>query len=159
MKNMKTIKTDKGEFLFIQIPESCVRFIADMGYFMYKEPNYETWCDERELMNPILLDKFLKKAEGKDEWKDRAIKLPDGDYKFMAVTVSMLADKHEASQNLTEEIAAKIVGDNGMGCYDNYRLKKDEKYTCKTAMDSFKCLLATSSLNSDVPYAILKKQA
>lgn len=154
---METIITEKGEFLLIQIPERCIRFVADMGYFMYKEPNYDTWIKDKDLWNPVRLDQILKKNEGKDEWNMKAIKLPDGDFTFIAVTESFVLNTHQASQNLTEEIAAQIVGDNGMGCYDNYRLKKDEKYTCESAMDSFQCLLATSGIDTKLPYAILKK--
>lgn len=154
---METIKTNKGEFLLIQIPESCVRFVCDMGYFIYKEPNYDTWIKDEELLSYSKCIAHLKKCEGKEEWNMKAIKLPDGDFKFIAVTKSFVLNTHQASQNLTEEIAAQIVGDNGMGCYDNYRLKKDEKYTCESAMDSFQCLLATSGIDTKLPYAILKK--
>ena len=153
---MKYIKTNKGEFLFVVIPNSSILFVCDMGYLIFKKPAYENWVTDEELSNPLKLEKYLKRAEGKDDWKQAAIKLPDGDYKFMAVTSSFVTDKHEASQNLTEEIAAQIVDDNGMGCWDNYRLKKDNKYTCTSAMNSFSCLLETSNMDAKECYAILK---
>ncbi len=149
------VTTGKGKFLFVEIPESSVIFVCDMGYLIFKVPNYDTWIKNKDMENPFKMMKHLEKHKESDEWKPQYIKLPDGNYKFIGVTRSFLADRHEASQNLTEEIAAQIVDNNGMGCYDNYRLKNDEKYTCTTAMDSFKCLLETSNLKSE--YAILKK--
>lgn len=135
---METIITNKGTFILVEVHRFGIIFYENMGYLIYKEPAYEN--------------------EGKSDYKQAAIKLPDGNYKFLAVMKSAVLDRHEASQNLTEEIAADIVDDNGMGCYDNYRLKKDEKYTCRTAMDSFSCLILMSkhSLKADANYAVLK---
>lgn len=75
------------------------------------------------------------------------VKLPEGEYKFIG-----------KSYDMVEWQAAQIVGDNGAGCWDNYRLKKDEVYTCKTAMDSFNCLMLFTPhlLKVDSNYAILK---
>lgn len=153
------IKTAKGEFLFMEVPEACVNFIVNMGYLLFNVPAYENWVTDDELANPIKLDKYLKRVEGKDEWKRMALKLPDADfreYQLLGVTKSFVTSKHEASQNITEEVAAQIVGDNGMGCYDNYRLKKDEKYTCSSAISSLNCLLLACDLSPEKPYAILK---
>lgn len=153
------IKTSKGEFLFMEVPDGCVNFIVNMGYLLFNAPILENWVTDAELANPIKLFKYLKHVEGKDEWRRMAFKIPDSDfteYKLLGVTKSFVTVKHEASQNITEEIASRIVGDNGMGCYDNYRLKKDEKYTCNSAVDSLNCLLAASSLPVEKAYVILQ---
>ncbi len=157
---MTTVKTNKGEFLLIEVSSYGINFVADMGYLIFKTPNYETWIKDKDLWDYEKLLRHEEKCKGKDEWKQAAIRLPDGDFKFVAVTSSFVLDKHEASQNLTEEIAAQIVNNNGMNCYDNYRNKIDERYTCSTAMDSFKCLLAAANIHNiaeDKAYAILRK--
>lgn len=155
---METITTGKGTFLFVEVHQHGVNFFENMGYLVYQEPAYENWVSDKLFDNPIKLEKFLKKNEGKSDHKQAAIKLPDGNYKFIAVLKSGVLDHHEASQNLTEVTAAQIVDDNGAGCWDNYRLKKDEKYTCTTAMQSFSCLILLSkhTMKADSNYAILK---
>ncbi len=55
---------------------------------------------------------------------------------------------------LTEVKWAEIVSDNGMGCWDNYRLKKDEVYTCTSATASGCCLMETAGIPLD--YLLLK---
>lgn len=155
---METITTAKGTFLFVEITNDGVNFVSDMGYLIYKVPNYDTWISDKDLWNPIKCMQYADKIKGKDEWKQVATKLPDGNYMFIAVMKSFVTEKHVASQNLNEETASLIVGDNGMGCWDNYRLKPDEVYTCTSAMDSFNCLMLLSkhSLKVDSNYAILK---
>lgn len=155
---METITTGKGSFLFVEVHRFGVNFFENMGYLIYQEPAYENWVPDDILENPVKLGRFLKKNEGKSDHKQAVIKLQGGDYKFIAVMFSGVLDGHEASQNITEEKAALIVDGNGAGCWDNYRLKKDEKYTCKSAMQSFKCLmlLTKHGLKLDVNYAILK---
>ena len=153
---MKTATTGKGTFLFVEVHESGVVFYENMGYLIYKEPDYENWVTDADLMNPEKLNKFLKSVEGKSDYKQAAIKLPNGNYKFVAVIKSGVLDRHEASQNLTEAIAEQIVDDNGMGCWDNYRLKRDNKYTCTSAEDSVDCLLKSLGLDTTKNYAILK---
>jgi len=151
------IKTGKGTFVLLEIPSDGVIFVADMGYLIFKTPAIENWVTDKELWDPVRLDKYLTRTEGKDQWKQAAIKIPVDNYKLLAVTKSFLADRHESSQNLTESIAEQIVDNNGMGCFDNYRLKRDEKFTCTTAMDSFQCLLLASGIDEQKTYAILKK--
>ena len=154
---MQTIKTGKGDFLFIELPNTeCILFTYNMGYLIYKEPAYENWAKESDLVNYVKIEKYLKRVEGKDDFKQKVIKLPDGDFKFIGATKTHLADRHEAAQNITEEKAALIVDNNGLGCWDNYRLKRDEKYTCTSALDSFKCLLSASKLDETKEYAVLK---
>lgn len=155
---METLTTGKGTFLFVEIPFDIVNVYENMGYLIFKSPNYETWISDKDLWNYEKCMKHLEKNKNKDEWKQQAMKLPDGNFKFIAVLKSFVLDRHEASQNLTEETAAQIVDDNGMGCWDNYRLKPDEKYTCTTAMDSFACLILLSAFIEcfDSNYAILK---
>lgn len=53
------------------------------------------------------------------------ITLPDNRYIYIATTAT-----------LKEEDAAKIVGNNGMGCYDNLQGVYDNVYTCLSAMQS-----------------------
>lgn len=131
--DMYTVSTKKGNFLFVPIPESCVIFIADMGYLIFKSPAYENWVTDDELFDYGKLMEYMERVEGKDEWKDNYIKLPNGHHKLLGVTRSFLADTHESAQNITEEIAAQIVDDNGCFCYDNYSSQYDNKYTCTTA--------------------------
>lgn len=152
---MVEIKTNKGRFLVVEIPASCVNFVCDMGYLIFKMPAYENWVTDKELANPFKLDKYLDRVQGKDEWKNNYIKLPEGNFKFIGATRTFLADHHPSTQNITEEVAQKIVDDNGMGCWDNYRLKKDEKYTCTSAIASVKCLLETAGVDEKKFYAIL----
>lgn len=153
-----TITTGKGKFAFVELPFDVVNIFENMGYLVFQSPNYDTWIKDKDLWNYEKCMKHLENNKNKDEWVKRLIKLPEGNYKFIAVLKSFVIDWHEASQNLTEKTAAQIVDDNGMGCWDNYRMKKDEKYTCKNAMDSFSCLILNTkhSLKVDANYAILK---
>lgn len=157
---METITTGRGTFLFVEVHRHGVVFYENMGYLIYREPAYENWVPDKILWDPIKLDKFLAKHEGKPEYKQTVVKLPEGNWKFSAVMASGVLDHHEASQNISEKTAEQIVDDNGMGCWDNYRLKRDEKYTCTTAMNSFESLILMSkhSLKVGVNYAILKLQ-
>jgi len=153
---MKTATTGKGTFLFVEVHESGVVFYENMGYLIYKEPDYKNWVTDSDLLNPVKLAKFLERNDKNSDYKQAVIKLPNGNYKFVAVIKSGVLDRHEASQNLTEEIAATIVDDNGMGCWDNYRLKRDNKYTCTSAEDSVDLLLKSLGLDTTKNYAILK---
>lgn len=159
---METITTSKGEFLFVEVPRYGVTFFENMGYLIYQEPDYKNWVTDAILESPFKMMQFLDSKRGKkqgSDYKRAAIKLPDGNYKFIAVMKSGVLVQPENSQNINEERASLIVGDNGMGCWDNYKLKKDEVYTCKSAIDSFNCLIFWSqhTLKPDCNYAILKR--
>ena len=135
-----SLETNKGEFLLVQVPEYCVNFYLSMGkdYLLFRQPNYETWISDNDLMSPAKINKHLEKNKDKDEWKTVAYRLPDGNFEFIAVTKSFVLSHHEASQNLTEEIAQKIIED-------------------ENALDCFHRLLASKNISKDKPYAILKK--
>lgn len=158
---METVKTSKGTFLFVPVHESGVIFYENMGYLIYKEPAYENYCPDEVLADPFKLDKWLKKNEDKSDYKQVAIKLPEGNYKFIAVLKSGLLDTHESSQNITEKTASEIMGDNGKGLYETYGLyKNNNRYACTTAIDAFSALLfqASNSIKPECNYAILKLQ-
>lgn len=120
------LKTNKGEFLFVEIPEdatsvSVVKNILGAKYSL----KYKVQTG---------LSSFKVSYKGVSDYNQ-------------VVVVGI-------SNDISEECAGQIVDDNGMGCWDNYRLKKDEKYTCLTAISSLKCLMETSGLSRR--YAILK---
>ncbi len=139
MKNKThTIKTNKGEFVLVEISSNGINFFINMGYLIFKVPEYDNWVTDEDLSNPIKLQKYIDGV--KDQWKQDMRKLPEGNFKFIAVTNSFVTNKHEASQNLIEEISSQIVDDKG-----------------KSGMDSFNRLLISENLQGKC-YAILQKQ-
>lgn len=154
------VTTGQGTFLFIPVPDQCVNFVCDMGYLIYDQPDYNNWVTDDELWDFEKLEKYMARTEGASGYKKGARKLPDteiGPYSFVGATKTMFADTHPNHQNITEEKAYHIVDNNGMNCWDNYRLKKDEKYTCTSAMQSLRCLMETAGLKDTCAYAVVKR--
>ena len=113
--NTHAIKTGKGSFLFVQLPKA-----ISYGYDATKNviSCLIAWGGFDRSLGEYIHDEIVE------------IPLPEGEYVYLGAT-----------RSITEETAAGIVDDNGMGCWDNYRLKKDEKYTCLNASSSLKCLI------------------
>jgi hypothetical protein len=122
---MTKFTTQSGEYLAVGVPDGATEEIDLIA--------------ENEIAFRI---KNPDEDSRPDDFISKYISLPDGHYTLIATTP------------LTEEQAEEIVSNNGMGCYDNYRLKKDNKYTCTTALQSFNCLLHTAGIKGRV--AILK---
>lgn len=138
---METIINSKGKFLFVEVHKRGVIFFENMGYLIYKEPDYENWVTDDELSDPKKIKDYLKKVELKSDYKKTAIKLPKGNYEFIAVMESGLLNDHPSSQNINQESAAKIVDSDG-----------------KNALIKFYKMLFTTkhSLKITNNYAILK---
>lgn len=118
---MTTIKTSKGEFLFVEVPLG--------AWSIFETPD---GCLEYNT---------------KGNLTGGEIELPDDSGFWEAIN---------STEKMTEEQAAQVVEDNGMGCWDNYKGKIDERYTCLSALDSLKSLMRAKKMTRE-NYAILKR--
>lgn len=144
-------RTDCAEFELKTFPGECGDCQTE-GHYLCPGCKYIADFDSMELSDNR--EKYYPEQYQVKEWQENVHEVTTTKGKFLFVCYHYDANPAKLSgytcisdgNKITEAIADQIVGDNGMGCYDNYRLKKDEVYTCTCAKDSFECLMDTANL-------------
>lgn len=95
---MTTTKKEPLKILAIKVPNDSLAHFSYMGYLQFREPNYETWILEDDLMNPFEVTKHIQKVNDKDLYNvGKPIQLPKGDWKMIGLA-------HELTDKQWDEI-------------------------------------------------------
>ena len=70
----------------VEVPDMATNFIVDMGYLIYKVPNYKGWVNDNVLADYNKLQKHLKKYENEPDFKTGGTPLPPGSWKYLFTT-------------------------------------------------------------------------
>jgi hypothetical protein len=136
-----------NEYFCLSVPECAIQIVADMGYLIYKEPDYKNRVTDAELANLAKLDKYLSRVKEGDDWKPGYIPLPSGQWQLIG-----------KADELTEEQANWIVESDNPSQHSDKVIYRDylgvkEK---DTALESLSTLLTSHSLTASTT-VILRK--
>ena len=152
MNSQIQLETNGVRVLVYKCPVWHVKSTAYMGYLIMTVHNEKAMIGEDEMFPPDRLDKALKRVEKLPEFVDVPTKLPEGDWKFHAVTTEM-----------TEEQAKVVVpeyknghNEKGHPLYDDKGNVIDE-INCAfiTATKSFHSLLRSHGIDPNEKHVIL----
>jgi hypothetical protein len=96
-----------GEYHALEAPEGAINFTIDMGYLIFKVPNYANWCTDAILSDYGKLSKYLETHKAENDYKTGGIPLP-GNWKIICAT-----------KQCTSEQAKEITGEEA---YPSIRL-------------------------------------
>lgn len=129
----------------VEVPDNAEKFIIDMGYLIFKVPNYANWCNDSIMADPARLIKYVETHKAENDYKTGGMPLP-GNWQFICT-----------SKECSEEQAKNIVEDGEAG-YKGYNTLEDNVLFWREAIDSLNSLLQSKGCDVNNNYAILKKQ-
>lgn len=131
----------------IEVPEGSINFTVDMGYLIYKVPNYANWCTDAILSDYGRLSKYLETHSADKDYKTGGIPLP-GNWQIIC-----------SSKECTEEQAKGVVEEYSIRGHKRFEDYSIEFMWQETALDSLRSLLTSKGLDPNKNYIILKKIA
>lgn len=142
----------------VEVPAGSINFNIDMGYLIYKVPNYKAWVNDDILADYNKLQQHLDKHKGDDDYKTGGSPLPPGAWRFLFTTGAA-----------TEEDARKVVGSSDWHFPDKHIRFVDYKHPYDrenkqrwgegfgTAIESLASLIRSKGLDDKTYYAIIEK--
>lgn len=129
---MKKITANGKTFIFISAPRLKGIWRIDKQPNQYGHYYFHLTC-QIDALNSMGLALIYNHFGGRKNYPENLT--------FMATTDEVL---------LSEELASMIAENNGMGCWENYSGKPDNRYTCRSATESFACLLRERDIKHSV---------
>jgi len=87
------IKTEKFEGLLVKVPDDTIRSTVYMGYLIHKCHNFENGITDEQLADYSKLTKYLKNHNPEKDYKEVAVKLPDGQWKLIGNPFELREDQ------------------------------------------------------------------
>jgi len=127
----------------VEVPEGAINIIIDMGYIIWKAPNYKNWVNNDILSDYGKLSKYLQTHKEEDDYKTGGMPLPPGNWQIVCT-----------SKEATEAIAAQIVEKDSefFKCYAGNRSHISPLRSLFCLMGEKGCSLVNKT------YLIIKKQ-
>jgi hypothetical protein len=133
-----TLHNLRGEWWGVEVPEGAINFKFDMGYLIWKEPNYKAWVNDDILSDYNRLQKHLEKHKGDDDYKTGGIPL-SGTWQIICLS-------GECTEEVAKEIVEKVIYPNEPVYYKIYDEDSDVNATTDFT-ESFNSLLRSKGLN------------
>jgi hypothetical protein len=136
----------------VEVPEGAKDFTIDMGYLIFKVPNYKNWVNDDILADYGRLEKHLKTHKAENDYKTGGIMLPPGPREFLFCT-----------KWATEEDARKVVEwwvanyDHKVTWYRDYSASS-EKACAIDYVYSIASLLRSKNLDDKKNWAVIRKK-
>lgn len=137
--------TDK--IFCVEVPDGAKNFRIDMGYLIYKVPNYKVWVTDDILADYRKLQKHLEKHKGEDDYKTGGTPLPPGSGQFLFTTKG-------CTEEDCETIVESFIAGDGVAVYRDYECAG----WVKSAVGSFLTLLKSKGCDINRNHAIILKQ-
>lgn len=139
----------RNNYWAVEVPDGAINFIIDMGYIIWKSPNYKNWCNDTILSDYDKLSKYLETHKAEDDYKTGGLPLPPGAWEIVCTSKEVT---HEQVWMIVESVDSE-----GRGLqYINYA---NGIYVFSNAKSSFRTLLTQKGCDLKNNYLILKKTA
>ena len=145
---MKTniIQTGACTLFFAELPEGAINIQPYMGYITARVPNYDNWATDEIIANPIKCAEYVENHKPENDYKDFALKLPDGEWKLLC-----------KADEVTEEISEWVVKrETFERCLSDlfFRSYTKDRHHCESALQSYESLLEANGIYFDNPLEI-----
>jgi hypothetical protein len=142
----------RDNYWAVEVPQGAINIIIDMGYIIWKEPNYKNWCTDAILSDYGKLSKYLETHKAEDDYKTGGMPLPPGTWQI--VCPSKWVSEEQARQIIEQQV--------GGGMFKDYQLTgshaKYGTYILPYASKSLASLLTSKGCDTKLNWLILKKQ-
>lgn len=132
----------------VKVPEGAINFKIDMGYIIWRQPNYKNWVTNDILSDYGKLTKYLDTHNSENDYKTGGQPAPPGQWQIVCT-----------SREATPEQAGQIVEYDGEGWKDYDKSNFHNDLPFMDSLNSFASLLTSRGLDLNKNYLILKKIA
>lgn len=81
----------RNKYWAVEVPQGAINIIIDMGYIIWKEPNYKNWCNDDILSDYSKLSKYLETHKVEDDYKTGGMPLPIGTWEIVCASKDIIA--------------------------------------------------------------------